>query len=1028
MGSQGINPRATKFCRRARQWFHQSCRVFLALFLLATILPPALAEAQESSPTYRISECEQVEEKLLLSDLNRITLSVLEREESGLDLDRIVEENWAELDLDSVVDKAVDDATERVRDERGTLDRIFSGWSEEKAREFAEAIASHAFDSPEFRNAIDSLSSAIVEDLTAEIHMMTVKSASSAFLCVQEFIGAKFSDVMSEVLEDSTKAWLESLELGTFEGETDFVDLEDRSLSVAGIGVIVGTQIANAVAKRVAQGLLGRVVTRILGRAASAVVPIAGWVIGGALIIFDVYQAWEGSLPQIQEDLKSESVKETIRGEIVSVVDQELVNSMPGISQSVTIEIYRRWRSFLQDFEHVLRLAENNEDFRLLLDDVTPDQIDKLSELVEVTTDVLGIEWLARIIGNGVFKLILDLPRASFKILRDTSDPGLVLRWAQVAEERMVGVAETELYKYASPEMVGDRDTLEKILALKDPLMIQDLMQRGKEEREALLGLPTTQTQWILTVLSGSQTDWLISYLLELPSPYQVRLVEFVIRDRALVSLLQETEGLQAQFTAVLKLAEDFVKIESILNETPVDQVAKLSLLVEVASKVLDAVQLRDMIENGQFREILALPQNTFEILGDTGSPPAVLGWAELAGDAIGQVVETGLYLVSIPEDFSGREELQRLLAIDHVLAIQRLMAMNPEERESLLQLPAEEARGALLADLSDDELSWLASYLHGLSNPARRMFAVKVTQLPELVSILLDSEELGERFRRVLEIATQYSQLRITFDNANANDIVKLSDLVVVAEHTLAAERLTGFFISGQFESILALPQSAFKILSWSGNPAVVIEWAELAGPAIVQVAETELYLEAEPDHFRNREELDKALSLVDTKSLTWLIQLEAKARETVFSLEADPEILWLHGFSSELTEEDIVLIAISIDQNPAVLAELDRESVGQTVKRSENIGPSLAFVTERIEDPQAWWPTAQMLSAAIGLFSGNLPRQLYWHYHQTQSLILSAALVLLVVAALSVSRLHRRRRLPKIRDATGRHLGDQP
>ena len=184
----------------------------------------------------------------------------------------------------------------------------------------------------------------------------------------------------------------------------------------------------------------------------------------------------------------------------------------------------------------------------------------------------------------------------------------------------------------------------------------------------------------------------------------------------------------------------------------------------------MDAEQLGDMIETGQFKEILALPQNTFEILGDTSSPPVVLDWAELAGDSIGQVVEKGVYLVAVPEDFSGREELERLLAIEHVLAIQRLMAMNPEERESLLQLPTEEARGALLADLSDDELSWLASYLHGLSNPARRIFAVKVTQLPDLVSILLSSEELGERFKRVSEFATQYAQLRITFDNVNAN------------------------------------------------------------------------------------------------------------------------------------------------------------------------------------------------------------------------------------------------------------------
>ena len=1027
MATPDQEPRATRFCRKAEQWFQQFCRVLLALFLLGTILLPAPAEAQDSSPTYTISECEQVEEELLLSDLNRITRSVLERDKSGLDLAGIVEENWTELDLDSVVDRVVDEATQRVREERGALDRIFSGWSEEKAAEFAEAIANQAFDSPEFRTAIDSLSSAIVDDLTVEIHLMTVKSASSAFLCVQEFIGAKFSDVMSEVLEDSTKAWLESLEVGNIEGETDFVDLEDRKLSIVGIGAIVGTQIAHAIARRVAHGILGKVVTRILGRAASAAVPVAGWVIGGALIIYDVYQAWEGSLPQIQDDLKSENVKETIRNEIVSVVDQELANSMPGISQSVTIEIYRRWRSFLQDFEHVLRLAENNEDFRLILEDVTPDQVDKLSELVEVTVDVLGIEWLNRLISSGEFKLIFDLPRASFKILRDTSDPGLVLRWAKVADVRIVSVVETELYKYTSPEMVGDRETLEKILALEDSLLIKDLMQIGVEERKALLGLPTAQTKWILSELSSPQIDWVISYLLDLPSSSRVPLVDFLVRDRGLINVLQETEGLQAQFAAVLSFAGDFNEINLILVETPADEVEKLSLLANVASEALDAEKLTDMIESGQFKEILALPQEAYEILRETGRPTVVLAWAELAGDAIVQVVETGLHIVSVPEDFSGPEELERVLEIEHVVAIQRLMAMDPKERESLLQLPAEETRSALLSDLSDDDLSWLASYLPDLSPSARTVFASNITKTPELVPVLRASEDLGQEFKRVLELAANLPPLTTILDNADPIDIAKLSDLVVIAEDSLSSDALPEFFASGQFERILSLPKEAFNILEWTENPAVVLEWARLALDAIVEVAETELYKEADPDHFRNREELDKALALVGSETLTWLIQLEPKTRESVFSLEADPEMIWLHEYGIDLTEQNIVLVAQSIDQNPAALAELDKEGVGQPVKGSKNIEQALAFVSERIEEPQAWWPTALMLSGAIDVSSGNQPWQLYWHYHQTQSIILLGGLLLLVALALSFSWLHRRQRLPKIRDYISRLLGGQ-
>lgn len=1027
METQDLSCLATRFCGKIEKCFQQFCRVFLVLFLLSTVLPAAEAEAQDSPPTYTIFECEEVEEELLLSDLIRITRSVLEREQSGLDLAAIVEKNWNELGLDSVVDNAVDEATKRVREERGKLDRILSGWSKEKAAEFAGAIANQAFDSPEFRAAMDRLSSAIVDDLTVEIHLMTVKSASSALLCVQEFIGARFSDVMSDVLEDSTKAWLESLELGNIEGESGPVVLEDSKLSIAVIGAIVRTKIARAIARRGAQGMLGRVVTRVLGRAASTVVPVAGWVIGGSFIIYDVYQAWEGSLPQIRDDLKDESVKETIRAEIVSVVDQELANSMPGISQSVTVEIYRRWSSFLQDFEHVLRLAENNEDFRLLLEDVTPDQVDKLSELVEVTVDLLGMDWLNRLIGTGDFKLIFDLPRTSFTILRDTSDPGLVLRWAQVADVRIVGVVETELYKYTSPEMVGGRETLEKILALGNTSLIKDLMEKGIEEREALLGLPTRQAKWMLTELPRPQFDWSFSYLLELPSASRIRLMDFVMRDRGLLSLLQETEGLQSKFALVLNLAEEFNEVSSILAETPSEHVVKLSLLVEAASEVLDAEQLAEMVRSGQFKEILGLSQSAIEILRETRNPNVVLDWDELAGDAIAQVVEKGLYLVSTPEDFTGREELEGVLALEHVLAIQRLMVMAPEERTTLLKLSADEARGALLADLSDVELSWFASYLHDLSTLARQLLAIKITQEPGLVAVLRGSEELEKTFKRALELSTRFTRLRITLEDTNALDMEVPSELVVIAEDSLSPDLLPGFFDSGQFNHILSFPREVFRILAWSKNPSVVIEWAQLAGDSIVKVVETELYMVASPDHFRNRDDLDKALSLSDKEALTWLLQLESDTRESVFLLEADPEIMWLHEYGYDLSEENVEVIAHSIDQNPAMLAELDIESVGQSVHGSQNIEQAIAFVSERLEEPQGWWPTALILSGVVYLSSGALPWQLYWHYHQTQLLVLLAALLVLVIVAFSVGWLNRRRSLPKIRDRVVRLKGGQ-
>ena len=492
----------------AKRWsigcgkFSRIANTFLIALLVAVTIPAPPSFAQETSPIYTIQDCEQVDEELLLGELNHIVRSVLETEKSGLDVGEIVRDNWMELNLGSVVDTAVDDAVERVREEKGTWARIFSGWSEGKAREFAESVAEYAFSSPEFQDAIDLLSLNVVTDLEVEIHAMTIKSASSALLCVQEFIGTTFSKTMSLVLEDNIRERLADVDSKQVEEDLDIDALGDHSASLAGLGIIVGARIANMLAKKVAQGIFGKVISRILGKAASAVVPVAGWIIGGALIIFDLYKAWDGSLPQIRKDFKGENVKETIRQEITNVVEDELNSALPELSRSVTIDIYRQWKSFLQEFDHVMRLAETNARFRTIVDGITADEVKKLTELVAVGDEVLGTEWLVRIIETGEFERILALPKASFIILEERADPDLVFAWADLAGEGIVRVVETELYKLSSPSDFSSRETLDHVLALKNPIAIEKLMRLSDAERGSLLRLPTPQAKWILTELS----------------------------------------------------------------------------------------------------------------------------------------------------------------------------------------------------------------------------------------------------------------------------------------------------------------------------------------------------------------------------------------------------------------------------------------------------------------------------------------------------------------------------------------------
>ena len=58
--------------------------------------------------------------------------------------------------------------------------------------------------------------------------------------------------------------------------------------------------------------------------------------------------------------------------------------------------------------------------------------------------------------------------------------------------------------------------------------------------------------------------------------------------------------------------------------------------------------------------------------------------------------------MVAAPDEFLGRADLERVLAIENPIAIQELMKLEQEERDALLRLPSEEARKILLSDLSE--------------------------------------------------------------------------------------------------------------------------------------------------------------------------------------------------------------------------------------------------------------------------------------------------------------------------------------
>lgn len=198
----------------------------LIALLLSTVLPGKSARAQSTPPpSYTFDECDQVKETSLRDELNRTTQAVFEEGQGGIDVAALVNRNWVALNLDSAVDKTVATATKRVKDETKLGDLLISNWSPEKARELTKMVATYAFNSKEFRDSVDVLASNVSDDVVAEFRVMTAKSASSALLCVQTFIGDTISTTLAALLEKETHDRLHEIEDLTDE-ELALIDLE----------------------------------------------------------------------------------------------------------------------------------------------------------------------------------------------------------------------------------------------------------------------------------------------------------------------------------------------------------------------------------------------------------------------------------------------------------------------------------------------------------------------------------------------------------------------------------------------------------------------------------------------------------------------------------------------------------------------------------------------------------------------------------------------------------------------------------
>ncbi len=532
-----------------KQRYSLTVSFFISMLIMSLSLPSA-ARAQSTAPgSYTFEECDQVDEASLRDELNRITQTVVADEQGRLDVVGIVNRHWRDMGMDLRVDSAVNDAIDLVRSDTGFWERIWSAWAPSKAEELATRVAEEAFGADGFASRFDELSTAVADDIVEEIRLVTAKSASSALICVQEFIGGRFSKTLTTELNRQIEAELELLKLDP-DTDQSFLDiLEIHSNLAGGVAVVIGSTIGAALAKRLAsvftKNIIGRILSRILVRVAAVGIPFVGWIVGGALVVIDLYNSRDGALPFIQDSFQEETVKTEMQEWMAEAVSEGMRLEMPTLARNVADSAFSQWQEFRRKFARVLELSETNPRFKQILDFTEVDQLAKLSELVALV-DEYEPDRLEDLLNSGQFEFMQTLPEEALEIFRHSGSSETLMGWAELASDLILNVVQHQLYLVSEAADFVDRDALENVLRLEDETAIRKSMSLNSEEREALLALTLESARSLLLgELDTSQLSLIAARYLKALSPQDAEiLANFVLNNPALISLL-ESETVQ---------------------------------------------------------------------------------------------------------------------------------------------------------------------------------------------------------------------------------------------------------------------------------------------------------------------------------------------------------------------------------------------------------------------------------------------------------------------------------------------------
>lgn len=537
MSDLSRNTKIAKNTAQLRSWL----TIFLIVVLVFTIAPVSAAPAhqRDAASQYTVGDCSRIDRAQLRSEIEAHVLAVLQNDAAPLDVDAIVAQKWVELGMDAAIDAEVARAVDEIMQTEDYLNRLISGWWGEKAQEYAERIANDAFGAPAFRIKLDALSAAVGAAVAGEVETQFAQAASVALLCLQAYVGEQYSEAFFSLFAERVQQETQRIALEPI-AAPEINALTDHQLALAGVGTILATQLvyrlSQKLSQKIAQRVAGKVVGRILGKAGSSFIPIAGWVIGIGMIVYDLWEGGQGALPQIQEGLQSQEVKLKIQEEIATAIKDDLPDQASLIALETAVSLTEQWQGFCGAYEYVCAVAEANPDFQRLLQEVTLNEMESVAGLVNFYMRELGRAELDRALADGALTRLLTMPDAALTVLRDTHSTAATIAWTSLAGDQFDLIAAWGMHRQARPDEFTPA-TFASLIALGQE-GAQKLLALPADKRAALLALPGDALTRLVAVEPVADLDWLAGYLL-LPGEQPQTIVQDVVEGRVSVAELR---------------------------------------------------------------------------------------------------------------------------------------------------------------------------------------------------------------------------------------------------------------------------------------------------------------------------------------------------------------------------------------------------------------------------------------------------------------------------------------------------------